>query len=72
MYKTIIAIIISGAALAACTDETPTTEGQAAENRTSTAEYSEMHAGLGRYKALAETSFVYDYPTPEATRTLDE
>ncbi len=73
MYKTIIAIMISGAVLAACTNETPTTENQtpAAENPKATSE-NLMHADTDRYKALAEAPFVNDYPTPEATRTLDE
>jgi hypothetical protein len=31
-----------------------------------------MHAETNHYKALAEAPFVNDYPTPEATRTLDE
>jgi hypothetical protein len=44
MYKTIIAIVISGAALAACTNETPTAESQApvAENQTSTSESTKV------------------------------
>jgi hypothetical protein len=53
MYKTIIAIIFSSAALTACTDETPTTESQAAENRTSNTESSKMHAETDRYNVLA-------------------